>query len=281
MLGSDVEALLKKGSIKYFASDIEVSISKIDEIKHFISGKNIQWIINTAAYTNVDGAEKEVDEALAVNSQAVRNLAEISKENNMKLIHISTDYVFDGKKAKPYIEGDLTNPINMYGKSKLQGEDAIRDILEEHFIIRTSWLYGENGKNFVYTIIKLLKNRDSIKIINDQYGTPTYTKDLATVITMITKENLQNYGTYHFTNEGIITWYEFAKEIYSMSRDIGLINSKVDIIPVSTEEYPTAAVRPRNSALAKEKIKTKMNVDIRNWKDCLKDFLMELKECEN
>lgn len=281
MLGSAVESILKENKLDYIASDIEVDITKINEIDNFIIGKKIEWIINTAAYTNVDKAEKESQKVFLVNAQAVKNLAEISRKKSINLIHISTDYVFSGEKNDGYKEENLTNPQNMYGKSKLEGEKYIKEILENYFIIRTAWLYGKNGKNFVNTIVNLLKEKDEIKVIDDQRGSPTYTKDLAEVIIKIIKNNYTNYGIYNFTNEGTVTWYEFANEIYKICKEVNLIKKEVELIPVGTEDYPLLAKRPRYSVLSKEKIKMELDIKIRNWKDSLKEFLLDLKKCEN
>ena len=197
------------------------------------------------------------------------------------MIHISTDYVFDGRQERTvaYSEDDKMNPINIYGKSKLAGEKEIKKILEEYFIIRTAWLYGVQGNNFIYTMLRLFKERDVVKVVEDQWGSPTYTVDLAGTILRIIDDNSVSYGIYHFTNEGMISWYEFAKTIYKKAKRLGLIegNKKIVIEPIKTEDYPTAAERPKYSVLSKEKARKEFNLKIRNWEEALDDFLISLK----
>jgi len=273
MLGSEIEVLLKKNNMEYIASDAEVDITEISKVEEFIDSKNVEWIINSAAYTDVDGAEKEVEKAFLINSQGVKNLARVSEKNKIKLLHFSTDYIFDGNGNAPYKEEDTPNPGNVYGRSKLEGEIFLREILKEYFIIRTAWLYGENGKNFVHAILRLSKERDKIKVVDDQYGSPTYTLDLAEVAVNIVNGNYKDYGVYNFTNEGATTWYEFARKIYSISKSIGLINREVEFVPVKTESYPTPAKRPLYSVLSGQKIKALTGLEIRQWEDGLKEFL--------
>ena len=266
MLGSEVELLLKGRS--YTASDKEIDITNIDVLKNFVKDKNIEWIINCSSYTAVDKAEEEIEQAFAINSMGVFNLAEIAYRNGIKLIHISTDYVFDGEIETKYHENSTPNPINVYGDSKLEGEKNIRRILTEFYIIRTAWLYGKNGNNFVNTMLRLFKEKDSINVVNDQFGSPTYTKDLAGVIIDIIDTNYE-YGIYHYTNEGKITWYEFAKEICNLA------NADIIINPITTNEYPTKAKRPKNSYLSKDKIK--QYVRIKDWKESLENYIKEVK----
>jgi dTDP-4-dehydrorhamnose reductase len=215
-----------------------------------------------------------------INRDGVRNLALFSNKRQIKLIHISTDYVFDGWQEASFVysEDDKTNPINIYGKSKLAGEEEIKKILEECFIIRTAWLFGLQGNNFVYTMLRLFKERDVVKVVEDQWGSPTYTVDLAGAILKIIEDDSVGYGIYHFTNEGMISWYEFARTIYEKTKRLELIedNKKVEIQPIKTEEYLTAARRPKYSILSKEKIKREFNLKIRNWDEALEDFLSTL-----
>jgi dTDP-4-dehydrorhamnose reductase len=280
MLGSDIEKLLKKSGIVYCASDREVDIIDYKALDKFVKDKNINWMINCAGYTRVDKAEEEKGESFRLNRDGVRNLALFSKKGKIKLIHISTDYVFDGRKkgTAGYSEDDKTNPINIYGKSKLAGEKEIEEISEEYFIIRTAWLYGKQGNNFVYTMLRLFKESDLVKVVEDQWGSPTYTVDLAEVILKIVENNFKKYGIYHFTNEGMTSWYEFARTIYKKAKRLGLIkdNKKVEIQPIKTEDYPTKALRPRYSVLSKEKIKNEFDLQIRDWDEALDDFLSTL-----
>jgi len=283
MLGNDVEKLLKERGLTYWASDKEVDISDYKALEKFGKDKKIKWVINCVGYTKVDKAEEEVEVAFRINKDGVRNIALFSAKRQIRLIHISTDYVFDGRQeggAVAYREDDKTNPINIYGKSKLAGEEEIKKILEEYFIIRTAWLYGAKGNNLVYTMLRLFKERDLVKVVEDQWGSPTYTVNLAGAILKIIEDDSVNYGIYHFTNEGMTNWYEFAQAIYREAKKLGLIedNKKVEIQPIKTEDYPTAARRPRYSVLSKEKIKKELGLKIREWDKALEDFLISLRE---
>ena len=283
MLGNDVEKLLKERGLTYWGSDKEVDISDYKVLEKFGKDKKIKWVINCAGYTKVDKAEEEIDEAFRINKDGVRNIALFSAKRQIRLIHISTDYVFDGRQegdAVAYREDDETNPINIYGKSKLAGEEEIKKILEEYFIIRTAWLYGLQGNNFIYTMLRLFKERNLVKVVEDQWGSPTYTVNLAGAILKIIEDDSVSYGIYHFTNEGMTSWYEFARTIYKKAKKLGLIedNKKVEIQSIKTEEYPTAARRPRYSGLSKEKIKREFDLKIRDWDKALEDFLVSLKE---
>jgi len=283
MLGNDVEKLLKERELTYWGSDKEVDIDDYKALEKFGKDKKIKWIINCAGYTKVDKAEEEIDEAFRINKDGVRNIALFSAKMQIRLIHISTDYVFDGQqegRAVTYREDNKTNPINIYGKSKLAGEEEIKKILAEYFIIRTAWLYGLQGNNFVYTMLRLLKERDVVKVIEDQWGSPTYTVDLAGAILKIIEDDSFSYGIYHFNNEGMTNWYEFARTIYKKAKRLGLIedNKKVEIQPIKTEDYPTKALRPRYSVLSKEKVKREFNLKIKDWDKALEDFLISLRE---
>jgi len=277
MLGSDVESLLDENEFEYLSSDLEFDITRIEQLKAFVFGKKIDYIINCAAYTAVDKAEDEPYKAFRINAEGVLNIAKIAKEKNAILIHISTDYVFDGEKDGPYIEEDKPNPTGVYGKSKREGEIHIQNTLKKYYIIRTAWLYGLHGNNFVYTMLKLFKEKEGLKVVSDQWGSPTYTKDLAGAIIEIVKSKSTDYGIYHFTNEGKTNWYEFAKSIYARAKEIGIITRDIDILPITTSEYPTKVKRPKNSYLSKDKIKTAFNIHINHWEDALNSFLAEVK----
>jgi len=282
MLGHDVESALKKNGLEYQATDLDTDITDLQALKQYIKDKRIDFIINCAAYTNVDGAEEEQERAEAVNAGAVRNISLVAKESNAVLIHISTDYVFNGSKKDPYTEKDSTDPLGFYGKSKLKGEEAVQELLQKYFIIRTAWLYGPNGKNFVHTMLRLFNEHKEIKVVNDQYGSPSYTVDLADIIIKVIKENKTAYGIYHFSNEGKTTWHEFALEIYKQALENGLLKKErnIKIIPVNTEDYPTVARRPQNSLLSKEKLKKTLGIEVRDWSDALKEFIVSIKKRE-
>src|SRR5690606_23203811 len=221
------------------------------------------YCINCAAYTAVDKAETEEEKAYLVNAEAVKYLAEACKQNDTVLIHVSTDFVFDGQKGSPYTEDDPTNPIGVYGASKLKGEQYVQSILEKYFIIRTSWVYSEYGHNFVKTMLRLGKEKDEISVVNDQVGTPTYAGDLAKVILKIILNNKNLYGLYHYSNEGEASWYDFAKSIFKKC------NIKINLKPIKSEEYLKTTVRTKFSVLNKDKIKNSFKVEVPVWDDSL------------
>ena len=235
-------------------------------------------IINCAAYTQVDKAEEEPELANQINHLAVSQLAQIAKNQQAKLIHISTDYVFDGQNGNPRLEIDKTNPINVYGKTKLAGEKAIQKIMPTNAtIIRVSWMYSEYGNNFVKTMLRVAKEKDEINVVSDRIGSPTYATDLAEVILQaiknrtLKKEN-QITNIYHYSNEGEISWYEFAKEIFKIEKIDCEVNS------ITTQKYPTPAKRPRNTLMKKDKIVKVFNIKISNWKSSLNTCMTILKK---
>jgi len=280
MLGSDVEKLLNEVNLEYWASDKEVDITDYKALEKYGRDKNIEWVINCSAYTDVDKAEKEAENAFKINQEGVRNIALFCSKRKTKLIHISTDYVYDGKRSSMeyFYEEDKPNPLSIYGKSKLAGEEEIKSILEEYYIIRTAWLYGLNGSNFVNTMLRLFKDKEVVRVVKDQWGVPTYSKDLAQTILKIIEKNINDYGVYHFSNIGRTSWFNFAKEIYKYAKKYGLIDNdkEVKILPVKTEEYPTAATRPKNTILYKGKIKKTFGLHIRSWIEALEEYLHEL-----
>lgn len=274
-LGSELEELSSAYKHNFFFTDRdELDITIQENINRFVELNNINIIINCAAYTAVDKAESEVALALKINSKAVKSLAEVSKEKAIKLIHISTDYVFNGENFIPYVETDNTNPNSVYGESKLSGEKALLEINPRNsIIIRTSWVYSSFGTNFVKTMLRLGKEKELLGVIYDQVGTPTYARDLAKVIlNILPKIKNDTVEVYHYTNEGVLSWYDFAKEIMKMAK----IDCKIN--PIETKEYPTPAKRPHYSLLNKVKIKEKFNIEIPYWKDSLSECLEKLGE---
>jgi dTDP-4-dehydrorhamnose reductase len=247
-------------------------------INYFDNHDKFDIVINSAAYTAVDQAEEEQELANQVNHLAVKQLAGIAKEQKARLIHISTDYVFNGESDKPYIETSETNPINVYGKSKLAGEKALQAVMPMNaVIIRTSWVYSEYGNNFVKTMLRLGKERDELNVVSDQIGSPTYATDLAGAILEIIKnkefrEEDQATQIYHYSNEGEISWHDFAKEIFKIAKT----NCKVN--PITTQQYPTPAKRPKNTLMNKNKIIEKFGVKNANWKEPLNTCITTLKE---
>lgn len=274
-VGSEIKELSKDYSYNFFfTTRDDIDITSKDDIKKICRINNINVIINCAAYTAVDKAESDVENADLVNRKAVKKLALVSKELDIKLIHISTDYVFDGKNFKPYCEEFQTNPQSIYGKTKLDGENEMRDINPlNSIIIRTSWVYSYYGNNFVKTMLRLGKEKEELGVIFDQIGTPTYAKDLAiTILDIVPQINNQKVEIYNYSNEGVLSWYDFAKEIMKMAK----LNCKIN--PIETYQYPTPAKRPHFSLLNKKKIKSMFNIEIPYWKDGLDDCLRRLGE---
>ena len=274
-VGSEIKELSPNYPYNFFFTDREtLDITNEEAIKNFVQENNINTIINCAAYTAVDKAESDDTMADLVNRKAVKKLAKISLLNNIKLIHISTDYVFDGKAYKPYCEEFQTNPKSVYGKTKLDGENKIIKINPANsIIIRTSWVYSYYGANFFKTMLRLGKEKESLGVIFDQVGTPTYAKDLAKVILdIIPQINNNKVEIYNYSNEGVLSWYDFAKEIMKMAKLPCQIN------PIETYQYPTPAKRPHYSLLNKSKIKKDFGIVIPYWKDGLDDCLKRLGE---
>ena len=252
MLAQDILDTFNKNNIEYIATASDIDVTNIDILNNFSKNKNIKTIINCSAYTKVDLAEDEKDICFKINGEGVKNITEIASKIKADLIHFSTDYVFDGQNTKPYTEEDKTNPINIYGKSKLEGENYALSY-NKSTVIRVSWLYGINGNNFVKTMIKLMNTKESIKVVNDQFGSPTFTKDIAEAVLNFINQN--SYGLYHYTNEGNISWYDFANSIYKIGKKYNVIDNDCAINPCTTEEYPTKAQRPKYSVLSIEKIR--------------------------
>ena len=253
----------------------ELDITNELEVINFFNKTKIDYCVNCAAYTAVDKAEYDQTLAKSVNEIGAKNLAEACKKSNAILIQISTDFVFDGTKSSPYLESDKTNPISVYGLTKLHGEHAVTSTLQTYFVLRTSWLYSEHGNNFLKTMLRLAKERDELNIIFDQVGTPTYAGDLAKVIFILITTNNASFGTYHYSNEGVAGWYDFSKAIFDIS---GL---KVKINPIKTEAYKTDAERPKYSVLDKSKIKNTLELEIPYWRESLKNALSNLEELNN
>jgi dTDP-4-dehydrorhamnose reductase len=259
-----------------FLSREDLPIHHFEMVRTYFKTYHPQYLINCAAYTAVDRAEQEKDLAFQVNGEAVGVLAAICKENQTQLIHISTDYVFDGTSKIPYKEDSPTNPQNVYGASKLEGEKQALQFNPDCIIIRTSWVYSEYGKNFVRTMAKLMKEKNEINVVNDQFGSPTYAADLAETVLQIIQwltthdsrlpthhSQLTTHGIYNFSNEGIITWYDLAQAIKDLT------NSTCKINPVPTSQYPTAAKRPAYSVMDKTKIKNTFGIQLKDWKKSL------------
>lgn len=271
-LGTCLEAVAERQGITDITFPVEGSANILDEhgLDSLFKAEQPQYIINCAAYTAVDKAEDEQDLAAQINCEGARNLAKRAKAINATLIHISTDFVFNGNVPKLLEEEDAAEPISVYGLTKLQGEQAIAEETEQFYILRTSWLYSEHGNNFVKTMLKLGADRDELKVIADQIGTPTYAIDLAEMIFSIIAAEKQAYGVYHFSNEGVTSWYDFAKAIFDISA------TDVKLHPIPTSEYPTKATRPAFSVMSKAKIKRTFNVELPYWRDSLAKCIEQL-----
>ena len=283
-LGNEMRIVSKGSSDLYIFTDVEeLDITSRDAVMDFVKENDIKVVVNCAAYTNVDKAEDDEATAELINAQAVGYLAEACKANDATLIHISTDYVFGGNDGNmPRTEDEPVNPTGAYGRTKLHGEQAIQKAGCNYLIIRTAWLYSEFGNNFVKTMRRLTSERDTLNVVFDQIGTPTYALDLANAIMkfieILKKENnyqlstvnTQLSGVYHFSNEGVISWYDFAKEICELS------GNTCDIQPCHSDEFPSKVRRPSYSVLDKTKIKNRLNITIPHWKESLKKCINKL-----
>jgi dTDP-4-dehydrorhamnose reductase len=272
-LGMEIKQLSKAYPLFefIFTTREEMPLDNPEVIRDFIAKHQPQFLINCAAHTAVDKAESEKDLAYQVNAEAPGIIATACKENNVQLIHISTDYVFNGNGTAPYKESDATDPVNLYGDSKLQGEKKVMEFKPDSIIIRTAWVYSEFGKNFVKTMLRLMADKDQISVVSDQSGTPTYAADLADAILRIISSQQWTPGIYHFSNEGNITWYDFAVAIKELSGS----NCKVN--PIAAAQYPTPAKRPGYSVLDKTRIKSTFGITIPGWRESLAMCLDKIK----
>ena len=244
----------------------DLDITNKQKLESYFSNNELDYCINCAAYTAVDLAEEQSELAYAVNAEGPKNIAMLCLKYNIKLIHISTDFVFDGQQRTPYSETDAPNPLSVYGASKLQGERNIQDVMENYFIVRTSWLYSEYGKNFMKTMLKLSETRDQISVVSDQIGSPTYAGDLAAALTKIVLSSSTNYGVYHYSNLGTTSRYDFAVEIFKQ------FGKTIEVKPIKTKDYLTAAKRPKYSVLDTTKIKNNFYCTINDWQGSLKNI---------
>jgi dTDP-4-dehydrorhamnose reductase len=276
-VGSELQALANSYPQFRFAftSRNDLPIENTDALEKFFSRYKPEYLINTAAYTAVDKAESEKEKVYLINTEAVSIMAALCKKYNTQLIHISTDYVFDGNAVTPYTEDSVPNPTGVYGNSKLQGEQLAVQLNPQSLIIRTSWVYSRFGKNFVKTMLRLMEEKDEVGVVNDQLGSPTYAADLAEAILYIIsncKKQIENSpGIFHYSNKGIISWYEFALAIKE------IIGSTCRVNPITTEEYPTATKRPAFSALDTTRIQEVFGVRLKDWKTSLATCVHQIK----
>jgi dTDP-4-dehydrorhamnose reductase len=270
MLGSD---LLLKLNLQHEVVGMdkeEIDIVSPNECVQAIKGTAPNVVVNAAAYTNVDGCETAKDECFAVNAEAVKNIAKACRNKNIRIIHFSTDYVFDGTAQQPYKENDQCNPINAYGASKLAGERYLQSLADDYLLIRTSWLYGTKGKNFVQTILEKAKTTPTLSVVDDQVGSPTYTKDLAAAIDLLISQNLK--GIFHVTNRGSCSWYQFAVKILQESE-----MDDVKVIPIKSDKLPRPAKRPTYSVLSVQKFISATGKTTQPWQLALQDYLNNIK----
>ena len=272
-LGQSIQFIADKyPNIQFVYTDFqEMDITNLENCKTVFATHKPQFCINTAAYTAVDKAESEQEKAHLINAVGPENLAKVCKEFDTILLHISTDFIFDGTSTTPYKESDIPNPQSVYGQTKLDGELAIQKNWEKHFIVRTSWVYSQFANNFMKTMLRLASERDSLSVVSDQIGTPTNAVDLAETLVTIIQSSIihhpSSFGIYNFSNEGVCSWYDFAKEIFHQK------GISIDLQPIPTSAYPTPAKRPAFSVLDKSKIKTTFPVEIADWKTSLKKCL--------
>lgn len=275
MLGTELTRVLNQRGLSLVGTDREVDILDPATLEAFASGKDVRWVINCAAYTAVDKAEDEEAFALRLNAEGPGNIARLCARIGVRLIHISTDYVFSGDGTRPYLESDPTDPTGAYGRTKAAGEQAVLSEAPGAIIIRTAWLYGRYGPNFVSTMLRLMGSKDEIGVVADQSGTPTWAFDLSQTLAAITTRSDFSSGIYHFTNAGETTWHGFALEIQHMGTELGLLKNPCRVKALSTAEYPTKTRRPVYSVLSKDKILA-AGIAVPEWKASLRAYLVSL-----
>jgi dTDP-4-dehydrorhamnose reductase len=277
MLGTELSLLLQQNNIPFIGTDREVDITDPAALQDFVSAHPVNWIINCAAYTAVDKAEDDETACRLLNVTGAANIATAAKNKGAALVHISTDYVFDGTGNKPYTEEDATCPTGVYGSSKRDGEIAVIENNPNSYIIRTAWLYGKHGNNFVTTMLRLMNEREEIKVVNDQYGSPTWTFDLSQMIISLMRQVESGKeipaGIYHYTNEGSCTWFEFAQAIYAEGKNLNLLTKPCTVTTCTSAEFPAKVKRPAYSVLDKTKIKKALDIEIPEWETGLKKYL--------
>lgn len=273
MLGSEVRREANIAGLAFVGSDRDVDFLDPDALEIFAVTNAVTAIVNCAAYTAVDKAEDEPEQCTRLNIRGPENLAKLAYKIDARLIHISTDYVFDGDSTKPYDEDDPVNPTSVYGRTKAEGEKAVFAAFSKAIVLRTAWLYGEFGNNFVYTMLKLMRKKNEISVVADQRGSPTWTKDLAKCIVTVLNNHEDKHGIYHFTNDGDISRYDFAMKIFELGKKLGILERNCRIVPLTTDEYPTKVQRPKYTVLSKEKIRREFNVAVPAYEKSLENFL--------
>jgi dTDP-4-dehydrorhamnose reductase len=276
MLGTELADALAAAGMDLVGTDRDVDILDPVALSAFSEGKKIEWVVNCAAYTAVEKAEEEAELCARLNADGPENIAMTARSMGARLLHISTDYVFDGSGSRPYLEEDPVAPIGVYGRTKAEGEARVRAACPEHVIVRTAWLYGKHGPNFVHTMLKSMREKERIGVVADQFGTPTYAADLAEAIAAILCASRGVYGTFHFTDLGETSWYEFALAIRRLGRERGILERDCEIDPLTTAQYPTRVKRPAYSVLSKMKIVAAYGLSIPTWERSLSVFLKDI-----
>ncbi|MCK4863970.1 MAG: dTDP-4-dehydrorhamnose reductase [Gammaproteobacteria bacterium] len=281
-VGSELVSVANQSKHTVFATTrSELDITQAKSVDAYISQNQPDIVINAAAYTAVDKAEEEHNLAYAINHDGVKNLAVVCSRNNIPLFHISTDYVFDGSKIDAYCEEDDVSPLGVYGESKWQGEESIREHMEQFIILRVAWVFGAHRNNFVKTMLRLGNEKDELNVVADQYGGPSPAKNIAETLIDIIGQYQKNkkleWGTYHYCGYPKTTWHGFAKEIFHQAHEAGLLNKEPKVNPITTAQYPTPAKRPENSMLDCSKLNKTFGIEMPNWHNSLNEVLMDLK----
>ncbi len=276
-LGSEVVRVLKADGMDVTGiGSKDLDFCRPEKVTEWVSRFEADWVVNCAAYTHVDMAEQEPDKAFLINRDATRALADGVKSYQGRLLHLSTDFIFDGRQSHPYSEEDTPYALGVYGASKLAGEAAVLDVLPEAVVLRTAWVYGAHGNNFVKTMLNFATERDEIRVIDDQLGSPTWTGDIAKAIAVLI--HAEAAGIYNFTNEGVASWYDLASEVVTVARQLGYPVQTKYVRPIPACDYKTLATRPVYSVLSKRKIRATLNYHIPHWRESLREMLTQLRK---
>jgi dTDP-4-dehydrorhamnose reductase len=281
MLGRQMAGELRDNGLAFYGSDREVDIGDLQALKNFSRDKKISWIINCAAYTAVDRAETESAAAFRVNALGTENLANLAAGLGARLVHFSTDYVFDGCQRRPYDEQDPPRPLSQYGSSKWQGEKLLAAAWRSYFIFRISWLYGVFGGNFVNTMLRLFREKDEVRVVNDQFGSPTYARGLARNIVRLVGSDSERSGLYHYCDNGVISWHDLAVRIMERALEKKMLKKRIPLVAIPTADFPFQAVRPAYAALDSAKAVKELGFEVRDWQSNLDDFFREKIKLES
>lgn len=275
MLGTDLVAMLRQAGRDVLDTDMEVDVRDRAALEAAVKGRPIDWVVNCCAYTAVDQAETDEAAAFAINADGAGNVAAVAARHGARMIHISTDYVFDGRSGRPYTEDDAVSPIGVYARSKLEGEHRVVAAAPDALVMRTAWLYGAHGRNFVHTMLRLMRERESVSVVADQYGSPTWTQTLCRALAETIRQDLREGGIYHVTNTGRASWHAFALAIRDLALAEGLLARSCEVRAIPTEAYPTPARRPPFSVLDCGKISARLGLSLPHWRDSLAAFLAQ------